>query len=156
MSTIAPEIPRVVSLETTFKAIDALIVPGKVPNGKVAFWVAAISANNPLGRNNTQGEVLRSYANRPLPVNRDILWRELGSSLFTTQLSALYEIEKLWNVGIIHFNCGDTFELQAKWRDAMVSLIPGMGMKTVSFALHIYDYRNCLILTVDRHHLRRL
>lgn len=142
-----------VSLEQTQDAMSALIVPGKVPNGKVAFWNAALSARNKVERNCTQAAVMRSYANRPLPVNRDELKAQLGPCLGRA-INALYEIEKLWNAGIIHFNCGDTFELQSKWRDSMVALIPGMGMKTVSFALHLYDPEHCKLLTIDTWHVR--
>jgi hypothetical protein len=68
----------------------------------------------------------------------------------------LYEIEKLWNTGIVHFNTGSTFEEQARWRLSMVAAIPGMGMKTVSFALHIFAPRECLLLTIDTWHEKRL
>lgn len=145
-----------VTLQQTQAAMEELIIPGKVPNGKVAFWNAALSALNELGRNCAQAAVMRTYANRPLPLNREELWKELGSCLFHSHINALYEIEKLWNAGVIHFNAGYTLESQLAWRRSMVAAIPGMSYKTVSFALHIYDYEHCLILTIDRHHLKRL
>lgn len=144
-----------VTLQQTQRAMESLRIAGKVPNGKVAFWNGVLSTRNKLDRNCRQAEVMRSYVNRPLPINRDELRVELGGLLSRT-LNALYEIERLWNAGIIHFNCGDTFALQSAWRDSMTAIIPGMGEKTVSFALHIYAPEQCRILTIDVWHLRRV
>jgi hypothetical protein len=144
-----------VTLQQTEQAMSELVQAG-IPNGKVAFWIAALSAINPVERNGVQGQIMHAYANRPLPLNREELWLELGGTLFHSHINTLYCIQELWNAGLIHFNCGSTFDLQCQWRKSMVSLIKGMGMKTISFALHIYDYKRCLLLTVDRHHLARL
>lgn len=144
-----------VTLDQTQAAMQELVISGKSPNGKVAYWNACLSTRNKLDRNCRQAAIMRTYAHRPLPVNRDELRAQLGGLLNRT-LNALYEIERLWNVGLIHFNTGDTFELQSKWRDAMASLIRGMGMKTISFALHIYSPATCLLVTIDCWHLRRL
>lgn len=144
-----------VTLEQTQEAMNELVVPGKTPNGKVAFWSACLSTRNTLERNCMQSSIMRTYADRPLPVNRSELNSQLGGVLGRT-LNSLYEIEKLWNAGIIHFNCGHTFEEQATWRLSMAAAIPGMGMKTVSFALHIYAPFECLLLTIDCWHCRLL
>lgn len=144
-----------VSLLATAQAMQELVIPGKTPNGKLAFWNACLSTRNPLDRNCRQALVMRGYVNRPLPVNHDDLRGQLGAIL-TRTLESLYEIEKLWNAGIIHFNTGSTFDEQSRWRDSMVAAIPGMGMKTVSFALHIYSPETCLLLTIDCWHLKRL
>lgn len=144
-----------VTLQETQSAMEELVSNGKTPNGKLAFWNACLSTRNKLDRNCKQALVMRQYVNRPLPVNRDELRVELGGLLNRT-LNALYEIERLWNCGLIHFNTGDTFELQAKWRDCMAALIPGMGMKTISFSLHIYNPSGCKLITIDCWHLRRL
>lgn len=144
-----------VTLQQTHAAMLELTPVGKVPNVKLAFWNASLSKMNELGQNCEQCAVMRGYAHRPLPLSREQLWVELGSTLFRSHINTLYEIERLANAGIIHCNAGTTFSEQATWRRAMVAAIPGMGMKTVSFALHIYAPFQCLILTVDRHHLRR-
>jgi hypothetical protein len=144
-----------VTLEQTQEAMDALKVDGLTPHGKLAYWNAALSVRNRLDHNCMQGLVMRTYVNRPLPVNRDELKVQLGACLPRT-LNTLYEIEALWNVGVIHFNCGTTFESQSAWRDSMVAAIPGMGHKTVSFALHIYAPDTCKLLAIDVWHLRRL
>lgn len=143
-----------VTMQQTHEAMLELIQPG-VPNGKVAFWSACLSTRNRLDRNCVQASVMRGYANRPLPINRSELRAQLGPVL-TRTLNSLYEIEKLWNAGVIHFNCGDSYETQQAWRLSMASVIPGMGLKTVSFALHIYAPFQCLLLTIDVWHERRL
>lgn len=144
-----------VTLQQTQAAMDGLKVTGKYPSGKLAFWNACLSTRNRLDNNCRQGNVMRTYVDRPLPINRDELHVQLGAVLGRT-LNALYEIEKLWNTGIIHFNAGSTFEDQSKWRDSMAAAIPGMGMKTISFALHIYSPDLCQLLTIDTWHLQRL
>lgn len=146
---------HMVTLDQTQAAMEQLIVPGKQPSIKVAFWNAALSKRNSLERNCKQAQVMRSYANRPLPSNQDVLRTELGG-LMSSTLHTLYQIEQLANSGLIHFNTGDTFELQSKWRDSMCALIDGMGCKTVSFALHIYNPAVCKLVTIDCWHLRRL
>src|SRR6266851_715228 len=155
-TAIAPvSLEGTVTLEQTARAMDALIVPGKRPNGKLAFWNACLSTRNFLKRNCSQAIIMRQYIDRPLPLNRDELHAQLGGVLGRT-LNSLYEIERLWHAGIIHFNCGSTFEEQSTWRDSMCAAIPGMGMKTVSFALHIYAPYECELLTIDCWHLERL
>jgi len=144
-----------VTIEETDRAMKELVIQGKAPNGKLAFYNACLSTRNRLDNNCRQSLVMRQYAEHPLPINKDELRDQLGRIL-TRTLNSLYEIEKLWHAGLIHFNCGGTFDLQSKWRDSMVALIPGMGMKTVSFALHIYAPSECRILTIDVWHLRRL
>lgn len=143
-----------VTLEQTEQAIKELIVPGKTPNGKCAFWIAALSIRNGLERNCWQAAIMRSYANRPLPVNRNELREDLGRPMQRT-INTLYEIEKLCGAGIIHFNCGDTYELQHYWRLSMSAIIPGMGYKTVSWALTLYNPFGCLLCAIDCWHIRR-
>jgi hypothetical protein len=144
-----------ISIQETARAMGELVREG-TPNGKVAFWAACLSTRNRLERNCRQAEVMRSYANRPLPTNRDELKRQLGGAILGRTINSLYEIEHLWNKGIIHFNTGDTYAEQARWRASMVAAIPGMGMKTVSFALHIYNPTGCRLLTIDCWHTRRM
>lgn len=144
-----------ITLDATEQAMASLVIKGKRPSIKLAFWSACLSTRNRLDNNCRQTQVMRQYVDRPLPVNRDELKVQLGALLSRT-LNALYEIEKLYNAGIIHFNTGSTFEEQAHWRDSMAAAIPGMGMKTVSFALHIYSPDTCKLLTIDCWHLRRL
>ena len=146
---------HMVTLDQTQEAMEQLVIAGKQPSIKVAFWNAALSKRNKLERNCKQAAIMRTYAHRPLPSNQDVLRAELGG-LMSSTLHTLYEIEKLANAGLIHFNTGDTFELQSKWRDSMCALIPGMGCKTVSFALHIYNPAMCKLVTIDCWHLRRL
>jgi hypothetical protein len=143
-----------VTLEQTALAMDELIGDG-TPNGKLALFAAVTSIHTSLTANKRMVSVLRQYVDRPLPVNRDVLRKELCNP-FRSIVNTLYEVEKLWNVGLAHFNCGDTFELQSAWRLSMCALIPGMGMKTVSFALHIYAPKECLLLTIDVWHERRM
>lgn len=144
-----------VTLQETQLAMEELVVVGKRPNGKLAYWSAALSKRNRLDRNCIQSLVMRQYVDRPLPINRDELKAQLGPCLKST-INTLYQIEKLWNSGIIHFNCGTTFEEQDTWRASMVAAIPGMGYKTVSFALHIYAPFQCQLLTIDCWHLARI
>ena len=143
-----------VTLEQTQDAIQALIIPSKQANGKIAFWNAALSIRNGLERNCWQAAIMRSYANRPLPVNRNELREELGRPMLRT-INTLYEIEKLWNAGIIHMNAGNTYELQHAWRLSMSAIIPGMGLKTVSWALTLYMPFDCLLCAIDCWHMRR-
>lgn len=148
---------RQVTLQETAQAMAQLIVPGKVPSGINAVYNAALSIRNTLERNCMQAIVMRQYANSPLPVNHDELRAKLGGQLVMLRtVNTLYEIERLWHAGIIHFNTGSTFEEQAIWRNSMVAAIPGMGDKTVSFALHIYAPNECKLLTIDCWHLKRL
>jgi hypothetical protein len=143
-----------VSLVQTAKAMEELVNHGTA-HGKLAFWNACLSARNRLERNVEQALIMREYVNRPLPLDRDVLKSRLKPILGRT-LDALYEIERLWNAGIIHFNTGTTIEEQEAWRVSMSSVIPGMGYKTVSFALHIYAPNTCHLLTIDCWHIRRL
>lgn len=144
-----------ITLDATEQAMSGLKIAGKRPSIKLAFWSACLSTRNRLDNNCRQASIMRQYVDRPLPVNRDELKSQLGALLSRT-LNSLYEIEALFNAGIIHFNCGSTFESQSHWRDSMVAAIPGMGMKTVSFALHIYSPDTCKLLTIDCWHLRRI
>ncbi len=144
-----------VTLEQTQKAMQELIIPGKVPNGKLAFYFAICTIRTRLTVTGRYAKVLRGYADNPLPVNHDELRAKLPG-IMETQLEALYAVENLWNVRIIHFNTGSTFQEQFIWRETMTSAIPGMGHKTVSFALHIFNPERCLLLTVDCWHIRRI
>ncbi len=143
-----------ITLEQTNDAMRELIQPG-IASGKVAYWNAALSIRNDLERNCNQAGVMRSYANRPLPLDRSQLRAELCNPMVRT-INTLYEIESLWNVGAIHFDCGSTFEEQASWRMDMCACIPGMSMKTVSFALHIFRPFDCMLLPIDCWHARRI
>ncbi len=143
-----------ITLEQTNDAMRELIQPG-IANGKVAYWNACLSIRNDLGRNCNQAGIMRSYANRPLPINRAELRAELCNPMERT-VNTLYEIEALWNEGTIHFHRGSTFESQSAWRLDMCAAIPGMSMKTVSFALHIFDPFNCMLLSIDCWHQRRI
>lgn len=143
-----------VSLEATQRAMESLIQPG-TPFGKLAFWNSACTIRTKLSVTCEWAKVLRGYAFRPLPTNHDELRAQL-TGIMDSQLETLYTIERLWNDGIIHFNTGSTLASQELWRDLMCAAIPGMGMKTISFALHIYNPAHCLILTVDCWHIRRV
>lgn len=143
-----------VSLEATQKVMESLIQPG-TPLGKLAFWNSACTIRTKLSITGQYAQVLRGYAFRSLPTNHDELRAQL-TGIMDTQLETLYTIERLWNEGLIHFNCGSTLKSQELWRELMCAAIPGMGMKTVSFALHIYNPAGCLILTVDCWHIRRV
>ncbi len=147
-------IAQPVSLEATQKAMEELIQPS-TPRGKLAFYFSACTIQTRLSVTAKYAQVLRSYADRPLPVNRDEL-RALLPGIMSSQLSTLYSIERLWNAGIIHFNTGNTFQNQFDWRETMCAAIPGMGHKTVSFALHIFNPGGCLLLTIDCWHIRRI
>jgi hypothetical protein len=135
-------------------AMEELIGAG-TPNVKLAFWNASLSVRTPIKQNCAFARAMRAYAQRPLPLNRDELKAQLPG-IMESQVRTLYEIEKLYGAGILHFNAGNTEELQRIWRSSMVSCIPGMGCKTVSFALHIYAPSACHILTIDCWHARRL
>ncbi len=147
-------IAQPVSLEATQKAMNELIQPG-TPRGKLAFYFSACTIQTRLSATAKHAQVLRGYADRPLPMNRDEL-RALLPGIMNSQLSTLYSIERLWNDGVIHFNTGDSFASQFAWRESMTAAIPGMGHKTVSFALHIFNPSGCLLLTVDCWHIRRI
>jgi thermostable 8-oxoguanine DNA glycosylase len=153
--TTATKETTTVTMQQTHEAMMGLIQHGKRPNAKLAFWNACLSTRNRLDRNCKQAQVMRQYVDKPLPINRDELKAQLGPVLSRT-LKSLYEIERLYNLGLIHMNAGYTFEEQALWRASMYTLIEGMGMKTISFALHIYAPMQCKLLTIDCWHLRRL
>lgn len=144
-----------VSLEATQRAMEELIQPGKRPHGKLAFWNAAVSIRTKLSVNCAWADTLRAYADKPLPVNHDEL-RAMLPGIMSRQLETLYSIEHLWNTGVIHFNCGHDLASQLAWRNSMCAAIPGMGLKTVSFALHIYAPASCLLLAIDCWHIRRI
>lgn len=155
IETVPVSIFSDLSLEATQAAMDALVIPSKRPNAKLAWWFAVCSIQTSVERNCQFACVLRAYADSPLPVNRDELRAQL-KGVMTSQLNTLYEIERLSNEGIIHFNCGTTFESQSIWRRTMCAAIPGMGEKTVSFALHIYNPAGCQLFTIDVWHIRRI
>lgn len=150
-----------ITLHETQVAMNELVQPGE-RNGKQAFYAGCLSIQCPLENNSIRAQVLHQYANKPLPENREVLRSQLyvqgpmGGLPMHSVVNTLYEIEKLWDAGIIHLNAGSTFASQAAWRLAMVSLIPGMGCKTVSFALAIYNAGDVAILTLDRWHFRIL
>jgi len=98
---------------------------------------------------------MRSYADKPLPSDPETLRNQLGRPMQRT-IKTLYEIEKLWNTGIIHFNCGSTFQEQFNWRNEMCAAIFGMSMKTVSWALNIYAPHTCQLITIDCWHCKRV
>src|SRR5260221_658956 len=108
-----------VTLKETAQAMAALIVPGMTPNGKLAFWASALSIRNSLAINCRQAIIMRQYIDSPLPVNHDELRAKLGGqSVMMRTVNTLYEIERLWHTGIIHFNTGRTFEEQSTWRNS--------------------------------------
>lgn len=143
-----------VTLEQTQQAMLELVGNG-TPNGKLAFWFACLSTRNRLENNVRQALVMRQYTNQPLPADKEELRKQLGAIL-TRTLDCLYTIETLWNEGAINFNCGDSYEQQCVWREKTKKLIPGMGMKTISWALHIYAPFNCHLLTIDCWHCRAM
>lgn len=143
------------TLDATLEAMQTLVIPGKTPHVKLSYYFAVCSIRTSIEKNQDCADVLRGYANRPLPVNRDELRAQLPC-LMSSQINTLYEIEKLYNAGVIHMNTGTTFEEQAAWRRSMTAAIPGMGEKTVSFALHIYSPFTCQLLTIDVWHIRRI
>lgn len=142
-----------ITLEQTARAMTELIQPG-TPNGKLAYWNACLSKHTFFNVNCRQALVMRNYAYKPLP-DREVLRVQLGGLLNTT-LDTLYAIEKLWNSGLIHFNCGDTYQSQYIWREKMISLIPGMSYKTVSWALQLYSIDTCQLMAIDTWHVQRL
>lgn len=143
-----------ITLEQTNKAMMGLVQSG-IPNVKLAFWSSALSKRNSLAKNCIQSTYMRQYAYKPLPTDRNELRSALGNPMWST-VNTLYAIEQLDNDGLLNFDCGDTYESQALWREKMVQLIPGMGYKTVSFALHIYNPFGCKLLTIDCWHVRRM
>lgn len=153
-----------VTIEETYRAMSEIAYGDKCPSVKLAFWNSALSSRMKLDLNGRYARIMASYVNKPLPLNREVLIDELGrkqgnklpQGMMFSHIELLYRIEKLYNEGKLDFNCGTTLESQQVWRKRMVELIPGMGSKLVSWALFIYSPFDCLLLTIDCWHCKRI
>lgn len=162
------------TIEQAIDAMSELAQGDYEPSLLSALRNAALSTRMALINNAGYAIVLRKYRDAPLPDRATLLdelkqaVRQDGSnkpawSIMSMHIDALYSIDRLFfdNDGLNLraydvYNYGDTYESQSAWRDRLASVINGMAMKTLSWALFIYDPYGCLLMTVDTIHCQRV
>ena len=159
-----------VSVQETETAMHELLYGTQCPSIKLAYWNSMLSLQCKLPVNCKHARIMAQYVNKPLPDFNGLIDVLGGDStrlhngkiaryphgLMAVHINGLLAIEKLFNQGLLNFDCGKTLESQRIWRDKMVNLISGMGSKLVSWALFIYNPYDCLLMTVDTVHCSRI
>jgi hypothetical protein len=127
---------------------------------KLALWAAAVSPMMRLDRNGTIVRLLAPYVTQPLPDDPTALYTYLAQSgawIRHNLIRSLYAIEACEREGKLPAMPGRNWsrEQWIAWRN-QVAKLPGLGLKTASFAGLLLRPMTCELVPVDRHVLARL
>ena len=149
-----------INLETTLSSMTDLQFGNREPDFIFALRTSVLSSLQNLECNGKLSRLLAPFTCKRLPA-RDVLYPLLQLAhghVWSIHMQALYKIDELEAEGKLDQfkTVPSTYEGQVKWRDALVALVPGCGMKIASFCMLIYAPMQCMLIALDRHHLRRL
>jgi hypothetical protein len=155
-----------ISLQASTEGLTNLMYGDKQPSLVFALRSASLSPIQDLQVNGNMSRLLAQFVGKPLP-EKEVLYallhtartQEKPALIFQNHMRALLAIDALQAAGALEKfeDVPLDYEGQCAWREQLVSLIPGVGMKVISFALLIYAGPfQCELIPIDRHHLRRL
>jgi hypothetical protein len=155
-----------ISLQASTDGLMELLYGSREPSLSFALMSAALSPLQDLTVNGNMSRLLAQFIGKRLP-EKEVLYSLLHTArtdkapakIFKNHMVALLAIDALQAANALEKfeDVPLDYEGQCAWREELVKLIPGVGMKVISFALLIYagPFLTQLI-PIDRHHLRRL
>lgn len=155
-----------ISLQESTTSLMDVLYGNQESSLAFALMSAALSPLQDLTVNGNMSRLLAQFVGNRLP-EKEVLYSLLrqastqksAAKVFHNHMIALLAIDELQAIGALKKfeDVPSTYEGQSAWRDELVELIPGMGLKAISFALFLYvGPFKCELIPVDRHHLRRL
>lgn len=149
-----------IDLQESTNGMAELLYGDKEASLIYALRISALSPLQDLQKNGHMARLLAQFTGQLLP-ERETLYTLLSVAngyVFHNHMRALYSIDKAWQAGLLDkfVTLPSSYEEQVIWRNGLVSIIDGMGEKTISFAALIYSPLTCQLVAIDRHHLRRL
>jgi hypothetical protein len=157
----AGRVPDTYTPHAAMQAALDLAEGNRAPSLKLALLFSVCSTASKLeGSNASMADLLRGYAERPLPSRETVIgWLRASKANWNGQtLAALFTIDALASNGTLDRYSvePDSYDAWLTWRAELRAMVRGAGYKVVSLAAYLMWPLTCPILCLDRHHLRRL